>query len=186
LKGATNFSLWKWNSTESKVAEEYCWAVTQAVGRACCGHSRYSVLESSFQLNSLLHKCNWPYGYSIHSCKKFDLHPTFRNITIVYKLERVCTLYVRIHKHYTSICLTFLKKAVNKCRANKMHPIPLVYFYCDAVTYMFRPVIRPSSWWHFSYQQTVWSNVSNCPTVLKFIWLLVRIFCKIIVWNDIK
>jgi hypothetical protein len=30
-------------------------------------------------------------------------------------------------------------------RTNKMHLIPLVYFYCVIFTYMFLPVIRPSS-----------------------------------------
>jgi hypothetical protein len=34
------------------VAEEYCWAITQAAGRSCCGRSGYRVLEFGFQLDS--------------------------------------------------------------------------------------------------------------------------------------
>jgi len=37
-------------------------------------------------------------------------------------------------------------------RTNKKHLIPLIYCYCDIFTYMFRPVIGPTS---------VWWNVSN-------------------------
>jgi len=74
-----------------------------------------------------------------------ELHKIFWNITTVYKLERVCTLHIHIHKITQALVSLSHKKAVNKCRANKMHLILPVYFYCDIVTYMFRPVIRPSS-----------------------------------------
>ena len=35
---------------ETKVAEEYCWAITQAAGRSCCGRSGSSVLGCGFNL----------------------------------------------------------------------------------------------------------------------------------------
>jgi hypothetical protein len=35
------------------MAEEYCWAITQAVGLSCCGQLVSSVLEFGFQLDSL-------------------------------------------------------------------------------------------------------------------------------------
>jgi hypothetical protein len=34
-----NFSLRELKHNETKVAEEYCWAITQAAGRPCCGQS---------------------------------------------------------------------------------------------------------------------------------------------------
>jgi hypothetical protein len=34
LKGAPNFSLREWKRNETKVAEEYCWAVTHTAGRS--------------------------------------------------------------------------------------------------------------------------------------------------------
>jgi hypothetical protein len=34
------------------VAEEYCWAITQAAGRSCCGRSGSSMLEFGFQLDT--------------------------------------------------------------------------------------------------------------------------------------
>ena len=38
------------------VAEEYCWAITQAAkGMSCCGPSRYSALEPVFRLDSPVH-----------------------------------------------------------------------------------------------------------------------------------
>ena len=46
-------SLREWKCNE-KVAEEYCWAITQAMGRSCCGRSGSSVLDFTFQLGSLL------------------------------------------------------------------------------------------------------------------------------------
>jgi hypothetical protein len=36
------------------VAEEYCWAITQAAGRSCCGSAGSVVLEFRVQLDSLL------------------------------------------------------------------------------------------------------------------------------------
>ena len=38
----------------TKVQEEYCWAVTEAAGRSCCGVSSSSVLEFGFQLDCLI------------------------------------------------------------------------------------------------------------------------------------
>jgi hypothetical protein len=45
---------------------EYCWAITQASGRSCCGWSGSSVLEFGFQLHSFVHT----YTYTLPS----DLH----------------------------------------------------------------------------------------------------------------
>ena len=39
---------------ETKEAEEYCWAITQAAGRSCCGRSGSSVLEFGFRLDPLV------------------------------------------------------------------------------------------------------------------------------------
>jgi hypothetical protein len=50
---APNFSLQEWKRNETKVEEEYCWAITQAMGRSCCGRSGSSVLELGFQLDLL-------------------------------------------------------------------------------------------------------------------------------------
>jgi hypothetical protein len=38
--------------SETKVAEEYCWVITHAVGRLCYCRSRSSMLEFEFQLDS--------------------------------------------------------------------------------------------------------------------------------------
>jgi hypothetical protein len=55
-----------------KVAEEYCWAITQAVGPSCCGRSGSSVLEGWFQLDSLVHT------YIVdHTHTQFRLVPDF-------------------------------------------------------------------------------------------------------------
>jgi len=35
LKGAFLFSLWKQKRSETKEAEEHCWATTLAAGRSC-------------------------------------------------------------------------------------------------------------------------------------------------------
>jgi hypothetical protein len=50
-----SFRQWKWNKT--KVAEEYCWAITQTVGRSSCCRSGPGVLEFEFQLDSLVCIC---------------------------------------------------------------------------------------------------------------------------------
>ena len=48
------------------VAEKYCWVITQAIGRSCCGRSGSGVLEFEFQLSAHL------YTYIFdHMCTKF-------------------------------------------------------------------------------------------------------------------
>jgi hypothetical protein len=54
LKGASNFLLAGVKAQETKVAEEYCWAITQAAGRSCCGLSSSSVLEFECFLHTQL------------------------------------------------------------------------------------------------------------------------------------
>ena len=54
-----------------KSGEEYCWAVTQAAARTCCGRSGSRVLEFGFQLETLV------YAYTSAS---FDLRRTFGNL----------------------------------------------------------------------------------------------------------
>jgi len=55
-----------------RLAEEYCWAITQAAGRSCCGRSGSSVLEFGYQLDSLVctYIYSWPYSYvySVTAC----------------------------------------------------------------------------------------------------------------------
>jgi hypothetical protein len=53
-------------------------------------------------------------------------------------------------------------------RTNYMHLIPLMYFYCDIFTYMFWPVIRPSSGWHFCYKHKVCLHLLSYFTVLSY------------------
>ena len=44
----------KWKRNGTKLAEEYCWAITKAAGRSRCGRSGSSVLEFGFQLKSVV------------------------------------------------------------------------------------------------------------------------------------
>ena len=46
------------------LAEEYCWAITQAAGRSCCGRSGSSALESVFRLDSLVRKYTGDHTYT--------------------------------------------------------------------------------------------------------------------------
>ena len=58
LKGLPKFSLRERKRSETKVAEEYCWAITQAAGWLYGGRSGTSVLVFGFQLGSFLdHMC---------------------------------------------------------------------------------------------------------------------------------
>ena len=43
------------SAIRSKMADEYCWAITQATGRVCCGRSGSGVSEFRFQLHYLVH-----------------------------------------------------------------------------------------------------------------------------------
>jgi hypothetical protein len=53
---------------KTKVAEEYCWAMTKTAGRSCCNLSGSSALEFGFQLDSLV------YTYIVdHMHSKFRL-----------------------------------------------------------------------------------------------------------------
>jgi hypothetical protein len=55
LKRVPNLSLREWERNVTKMAEEYCWAITQAAGRSSCGPSSSSVLKFGFQLDSLVY-----------------------------------------------------------------------------------------------------------------------------------
>lgn len=50
--------------------EEYCWAITLAAGRSCCGQSGSSALEFRFQQDTLV------YTYTVdHMHTQFQLAP---------------------------------------------------------------------------------------------------------------
>jgi len=70
---------------EMRVAEEYCWTMTQAVGQSCCGQSCSGVLELDFNMYS------WLYVYSVLTCAKFDLGHIFQYIPIAYVEECLYT-----------------------------------------------------------------------------------------------
>ena len=48
------------------MTEEYCWAITQAAGRSCCGRSGSSVLEFGFQLDCS--ECTKVYNVCVCVC----------------------------------------------------------------------------------------------------------------------
>ena len=70
---------------EMRVAEEYWWAMTQAMGQSCYGSSGSSVLELDFDMYS------WLYVYSVLTCAKFDLGHIFQYIPIAYVEECLYT-----------------------------------------------------------------------------------------------
>ena len=96
----------------------------------------------------------------------------------------ICVSHVVIKTRYellqyvpaycTLICTMCIKN-------RQKHLIPLVYIHWDISTYIFQSVIHPSSRWHFCYRDTVLPNMSNYCTVLKFLRLSVRIFCRTLV-----
>jgi len=68
LDALRNFSLWYWKSIGTRVAGEYCWAITgvgAVMPRSCRGRSRSSVLEFGLQLDCL--ECTLVYSY-IYVC----------------------------------------------------------------------------------------------------------------------
>ena len=71
---------------------------------------------------------------------------------------------MRFSMFHALICVTFVKNEQNARNSTG------VYFHFDIFTYMFRPVILPSSGWHFCVKTTGWSNVSDYPRILKSMW----------------
>ena len=55
LNRAPNFSMWECKRNETNLAEEYCWAMTQAAGRSFCGRSGASVVGLGFKLDSAIY-----------------------------------------------------------------------------------------------------------------------------------
>jgi hypothetical protein len=53
MEGTLDFFLLEWKHNEEKVAEEYCWVITQAAGRSCCGRLHSCVLEVGFHFDCL-------------------------------------------------------------------------------------------------------------------------------------
>ena len=77
---APNFSFRKWTRHDTKIAGEYCWAMTQAAGRSGCGWSGTSVLDFGCKLDSLLstHIIDHMCVYSFRTWAKFDFGRPFR------------------------------------------------------------------------------------------------------------
>jgi hypothetical protein len=63
-----NSFLRVWKRNETRVEEEYCWVITQAAGRSCCGRSGFPVLE--FGLSWIAF---YVHVYLIIWISKFDL-----------------------------------------------------------------------------------------------------------------
>ena len=55
LERTTNFTLLEIKGNDTKVAEEYCWAITHAAKWSYCGGSDFSVLQFGFQLHSFVY-----------------------------------------------------------------------------------------------------------------------------------
>jgi hypothetical protein len=53
MKHMLNISLWVGKCNETKVAEEFCWAMTKAVEQSNCNLSGSSMLEFGLQLVSI-------------------------------------------------------------------------------------------------------------------------------------
>jgi hypothetical protein len=75
-------------------AEYYCWAMTQAAGRSCCGRSRCRVLPGRL----CVYLCSWMYAYSIPASA---IRLFFRNV-ILHKSGGASVLRIQIaRKKYT-------------------------------------------------------------------------------------
>ena len=73
VKWAQKFSFRQWKYNKTKVAEEYCWAITQTVGRSCCGRSGSGVLDFEFQLDSVVYTHTHTHTHtSIYVCVCVD------------------------------------------------------------------------------------------------------------------
>jgi hypothetical protein len=57
FKSAPHYSLREFKHNEMNVREDYCWAITQALGRSWFSGLNSIVLEGGFQMYS--HKCIW-------------------------------------------------------------------------------------------------------------------------------
>jgi hypothetical protein len=153
------------------VAEEYCWAITEAAGRSCCGRSHSRMLEFGFELDSYI--CSWPYPYSFPTCEKFDLYRAFRNVnyflgwgiavfsTIRYFLQKV--LYDAKSRRCREMCLSLVRplnsvacttrnlyvsrtKMCLTCRAHIIN----IYINCDCSTCdMFCRSVLEHFMWYF-------------------------------------
>ena len=95
LKDAPKFSLQKWKRSETKVAVEYCWAISigegglmpRPINFQCVGFS----LDFSWTpvyTHTHTHMYNWPYVHSIQTWGKLYLWRIFRNV-------------LKVEMHYT-------------------------------------------------------------------------------------
>jgi len=50
------FFLQEMKNNETMMAEESCWAITQAEGRSCCGRTRANVMGTGFQPDFLVYR----------------------------------------------------------------------------------------------------------------------------------
>ena len=69
------------------MTEEYCWAITLAEGRSCCGRLGSSVLEFGLQLESIVYTHRL-----VNRSIEYGLAPDFLNVaTVLLKLKSACT-----------------------------------------------------------------------------------------------
>ena len=67
-KWPPNFSLHQWKRSKTRVAEEYCWVITQTVKRSCCGRTYYSVRSLDFNWTALCIYTEWSFMQSTALC----------------------------------------------------------------------------------------------------------------------
>ena len=64
------------------MAEEYCWAITQAAGAVLLRLIRFQCAGKWVSSGlPLMYVYSWPYVYSVPTSAEFDLRRTFRNVT---------------------------------------------------------------------------------------------------------
>ena len=97
----------KWKRSETKAAEEYCWAIIQASRRSCWGRKDASVLESGFNLDS--HVCTCVVEQCVLSSKSRKIWlasnlPALRHCPapLQYLHNTNCTFYRRLNAGFAN------------------------------------------------------------------------------------
>jgi len=107
------------------VTEEYCWAITQAVGQSCCGRSGSTVLDLGLRLNSLVCRCSRPRIFS-STYAKFDLGRMFLNATAyvgecLHLVWRICQNRILDDKSHSRIIISGKKKMAKSNSRRQPH-----------------------------------------------------------------
>ena len=116
FKRAPSFSFRVGTRDDTKVAAEYCWAITQTARALMRGPIPFQRFASNFGWTPLYthtHTDSWPYVHTIPTCAKFKLRRIFR--TVNHCVSWAVSTVLRAAPQHTTPTILCCTRIVHPC-----------------------------------------------------------------------